>query len=85
MRDCFLEIFLLITIYRTYLYSYYYLARFAMENKISKMEFLKSNVSDTNYTKKGEEIVVITSDILEEDKRQILYHYHNNINPFEIT
>lgn len=56
-----------------------------MENEKIKMEFLKSNVSDINYTEKGEEIVVITSDILEEDKKQILYHYHNNINPFEFT
>lgn len=56
-----------------------------MENKKTRMEFLKSNVSDINYTEKDEEIVVITSDILEEDRRQILYHYHNNINPFEIT
>ena len=56
-----------------------------MKNKKTKRQYLNSTISDINSIEKGEEIIVITSDIIEEDKKQILYHFHNNINPFEIT
>lgn len=56
-----------------------------MENKKTKMEFRESTVLEISNIETDEEMVVITRDTIKEDKKQILDHYHNNTNPFEIT